>query len=138
MKKILALVILLSITAPVFATDWKVIFEKKYLDISSIERKGDIITFWTKFLRKDSKELAPGLNKPYWYILHHWNMDCANKKERIDTLAIYGLKGELIYSDDYTPEWNTIIPDTYADGFYNIFCSVPYDENPWLNPELLK
>lgn len=27
---------------------------------------------------------------------------------------------------------------TYANGFYNMFCSVPYDENPWLNPELLK
>ena len=125
MKKVLALFLVLLFSTPVFAAEWREIFEKKYLDISSIERKDDIITFWTKFLRKDSKELAPGLNKPYWYVIHHWNINCANKKERIDTLAIYGLKGEVMYSDDYTPEWNTIIPDTYADGLYSLFCIAP-------------
>ncbi len=133
MKKVLALFLVLLFSTPVFAAEWREIFEKKYLDISSIERKDDIITFWTKFLRKDSKELAPGLNKPYWYVIHHWNINCANKKERIDTLAIYGLKGEVMYSDDYTPEWNTIIPDTYADGLYSLFCIAPYEENPLLN-----
>lgn len=138
MKKILILFAVLLFAAPVFATDWKEIFEKKYLDISSIERKGDIITFWTKFLRKDAKEVFPINNKPYWFTINHWNIDCLNKKVRIDVMTAYDLKGDLMYSDEYNAEWDTIIPDTYADGFYNMFCSVSYDENPWLNPELLK
>ena len=132
MKKLLALFILLSITTPVFAAEWREIFEKKYIDISSIERKGDIITFWTKFLRKDPKELVPVLNKPYWYMIDRWNIDCVNKKERIDVVTVYDLKGDLIYSDEFNAEWGTIIPDTYAEGFYSLFCIAPYEDNPLL------
>lgn len=132
MKKILILFLLLGFVSPVFAAEWREIFEKKYIDISSIERSGDIITFWTKFLRKDAKEVFQINNKPYWYTISRWNIDCANKKERINVITAYDLKGDLMYSDEYNSEWNTIIPDTYADGFYRLFCLLPYEDNPLL------
>lgn len=133
MKKVLILFLLLGFVSPVFAAEWREIFEKKYIDISSIERNGDIITFWVKFLRKDSREVLPVLNKPYWYTIDRWNIDCLNKKERIDVMTAYGLKGDLIYSDEYNAEWNSIVPDTYSDLFYRLFCIVPYKDNPFLN-----
>lgn len=132
MKKVLALLLVLLFTSPVFAAEWREIFEKKYIDMSSIERSGDVITFWTKFLRKDAKEVFPINNKPYWYTISRWNIDCANKKERINVITVYDLKGDLMYSDEYNSEWNTIIPDTYADGFYRLFCLLPYEDNPLL------
>jgi hypothetical protein len=132
MKKILILLFLLVSASPVFAAEWREIFEKKYIDMSSIERSGDVITFWTKFLRKDAKEVFPINNKPYWYTISRWNIDCANKKARINVITVYDLKGDLMYSDEYNSEWNTIIPDTYADGFYRLFCLLPYEDNPLL------
>jgi len=132
MKKVLALLLVLLFASPVFAAEWREIFEKKYIDMSSIERSGDVITFWTKFLRKDAKEVFPINNKPYWYTISRWNIDCANKKERINVITVYDLKGDLMYSDEYNSEWNTIIPDTYADGFYRLFCLLPYEDNPLL------
>ena len=132
MKKVLALFLVLLFTAPVLAAEWKEIFEKKYIDISSIERSGDIITFWTKFLRKDAKEVFPINNKPYWFTINRWNIDCLNKKVRIDVMTAYDLKGDLMYSDEYNAEWDTIIPDSYSDLFYRLFCIAPYENNPLL------
>lgn len=128
MKKIFILFAVLLFAGPVFATDWKEIFEKKYIDISSINQKGNVISFWVKSLRKDSKDVFPLNNKPYWYSISRWNIDCMFKKERIDVMTVYDLKGDLIYSDEYNAEWNTIIPDTYSDGFYNLFCDAKVAE----------
>ena len=138
MKKFLILFILLVFVSPVFAANWVEVFEKNYLDVSSLEQHNNIVTFWVKSLRKDPKDVIPVLNKSYWFSLDRWNINCANKKERIDVVNVYGLKGELLYTDEYVPEWRTIVPDTYADGFYNMFCSVPFEDNPWFNPDLLK
>lgn len=131
MKKILYLFILLFITLPAFSAEWIEIFEKQYVDMSSIavNLKTDNIEFWVKSLRKDPKEVCPLTNKPYWYSMNKWSMNCHNRTERIEAMAVYDLQGKLIYSDNYKPEWNEIIPDTYADGYYRLFCSVPFDKN---------
>jgi hypothetical protein len=39
----------------------------------------------------------------------------------------------LIYSDDVVSDWNEIIPNTYAEGYYRLFCIALYKDNPSLN-----
>lgn len=138
MKKFLILLTLVLLFGiPAHCADWIEIFEKTYIDISSIElnHSKNIIKFWIKSLRKDPKDTMPnfeGKEMPYWYSINKIAIDCNNKKSRVEVIAVYGLKGDLIYSDEYIPDWNTIIPDTYFDGYYRLLCSVPFTQNPLL------
>ncbi|MBR6099436.1 hypothetical protein IKP85_06785 [bacterium] len=138
MKKILILILLLFVTTPVFAAQWLELFEKKYIDIESIDVNENykIVKFWTKNLRKDPKEKFPnymGKMTDYWYSMNRWNIDCINQKSRIETYTVYDLKQNIIYSDNNV-DWNPIIPETYADGYYRVFCMVDFKENPLINP----
>ena len=138
MNKVIILFILFLISVNVcFATEWYEIFEKQYLHLTTIEPhyKDNSVIFWVKALRKDASEKIPnekGETVPYWYSMAKWHLDCINKKERIEVLAIYDLKQKPIFWDETIPEWNTIVPDTYADGFYRLFCLLPFNENPLL------
>lgn len=135
MKRILTsiiITILLSLQfLPVFAANWTEIFEKQYVDLESIKinKKDNTVQFWVKALRKDPKELFD--DKPYWYMINKWNISCY-KYSRIESINVYDLNEKIIYSDSYIPKWNDIIPDTYADGYYRLFCLIPFEQNPLL------
>jgi len=137
MKKVLILFLLMFLSVPAFAANWVEIFEKKYVDIESImtDNQYKIVKFWTKNLRKDPKEKFPnyyGQMVDYWFSMNYWNIDCTNKKSRIVSYNVYDLNQKIIYSDDNNLDWNEIIPETYADGYYRLFCLVPFDNNPLL------
>lgn len=135
MRKVLLIILcLILVSLSANAAQWIEIFEKQYVDMSSIEITPKInnIQFWVKALRKDPKEVFPVTNKPYWYTVNKWSMNCNSKTERIEAMAVYDLQGKVVYSDNYKPEWNEIIPDTYADGYYRLFCLIPFEENPIL------
>lgn len=139
MKKILFVLFLLIVfISPVFAANWVEIFEKKYIDMSSLEPdyNSNTIMFWVKNLRKDPNDTFPnfeGKNVPYWYSMAQWQLDCTNKKSQIHAYAIYDLKQEVIFSTEHLSDWGTIIPETYADGYYRLFCIAPFKDNPILN-----
>ena len=103
---------------PAFAVnkDYIEIYEKQYLNTKRIDlyKSLDIVSFWVKSLNKEPK------NKEYW-------LPTAS-----GTLVFYDLKGQPIDQSDDVTEWTNIVPDTYADGYYRLFCLVPYDENPIL------
>lgn len=139
MKKFIFLIIgVLILALPVLAADWKEIFEKKYIDFETITVNDydKTIRFWEKALRKDVNDKYDG--KPYWYTMSKFAISCSSKQSRIEAFAIYDLKGKILYSDNYKPEWNEIFPDTYADGYYRLFCIVDFLQNPLLNPNLKK
>ena len=56
----------------------------------------------------------------------------------MESFTVYDLKQNIIYSDDKATEWHHIIPDTYMDGYYRLFCLVPFEENPLLNEQLTR
>lgn len=135
MKKFLILFITLIILSPfVLAANWFEIYEKQYIDTESIEvyPKTNIVKFWVKTLRKDPNEKI--LGKDYWYMINKWALNCSDKKVSIQAIAVYDLKEKLLVSDSsssyYT--WDEIIPDSYADGFYRMYCLLPFDDNPLL------
>ena len=135
MKKILAFILFLMLSAlPCFAAKWAEIFEKQYIDFETVNPNEEYktIQFWVKALRKDPKEVFPLTNKPYWYSVSKWNIDCEHRLSRIENINVYDLQKKLVYSDDYIPDWNEIVPDTYADGYYRLFCLIPFADNPIL------
>lgn len=146
MKKLLVLFSLLCMALPCFATnpDYIELFEKTYLNVNRIDvyKSLNVVSFWIKSLNKNPKDKAnwfakaDGSSVQWWYTLGNIQIDCKNRKSRTATLAIYDLKGMPLDTSDNITEWNTIIPDTYADAYYNLFCLVPYDENPLINKEL--
>lgn len=136
MKKfLLVLLFMIFCINSCYASIWVEIFEKQYLDVDSIvtNETSHNIKFWIKALRKNPKDMVPMVNKPYWYTLNLWNIDCENRYSRIESIYVYGLKNEILYSDSYIPDWNAIAPDTYAEGYYRLFCLLPFKENPIIN-----
>ena len=124
MKKFLILALFFVILSPfAIASDWFEIFEKQYIDFSSIQisPQTKTIKFWVKKLRTNPKEKFLGID--YWYAMNKWSISCSTRQSRIESVTIYDLKKQVIYSDDTIPEWNEIVPDTYAEGYYKILCS---------------
>lgn len=125
--------LLILLFSSCFASNWLEIFDKKYVDFDSVTKKYDVVSFWTKNLRDDPKDKF--MNKDYWFNLAHWRIDCNNKKSYIDELIFYDSKKNIIgapYKAGY-PDWSAIIPDSYVEGYYRMFCLIPLEENPLLN-----
>ncbi len=133
MKKIFIFTYLfLFFACPAFSARWGEIFEKKYIDLETItpNYQEKTLTFWTKDLRKNASDKI--LGKDYWFIMNKWEISCSDKMSRIRSIYIYDLQNNLIYEDTTVPSFNEIVPETYADGYYRLFCLVPFDENPFL------
>lgn len=131
MKKIIALCCLLFLISPVFASEWKSLFEKKYIDFETISYNDNEISFWHKTLRTDPKEKIDG--QDYWFVLSKYTFNCKTQKIKTEAIGVYDLKGLPIMTHDFEEEWETIYPDTYIDAYYRMFCLVPFEDNPLLN-----
>ena len=131
MKKLLITFLLFALLPLANAAQWVEIFEKQYVDLTTIEvnTKTGIVNFWVKALRKDPSDKFGGLD--YWYTMDKWALNCSTKKSKIEAIAIYDLKQKLIFSNESFTQWDSIIPETYADGYYRLFCLAPFDENPF-------
>lgn len=132
MKKIFLLILLFSLTLPTFSANWFEMFEKDYIDTTSIEvnTRDRIVSFWRKTLRKDSKEKFNG--KDYWFTMSYMQISCNDRMSNINYIAVYDLQNEVISSGNLGSEWTKIIPDTYVDGYYRAFCIWKFEENPLL------
>lgn len=133
MKKILILALLLIFSSPVFATNWFEFFDKQYIDIETIKLDNDIVSFWVKKYNQNKRDKLPVINKKYLYSVDKWNINCKEEKSKIVAINVYDLKENLIYFNNVVFDWNEIIPNTYAEGYYRLFCLAPYKDNPFLN-----
>ena len=131
MKKIICTLLLLGACLPVFAAKWGEIFEKKYIDLETItpNYQYKTVTFWTKDLRKNASDKI--LGKDYWFTMNKWEISCNDKMSRIRSIYVYDLQSNLMFEDTTVPSFNEIIPENYADGYYRLFCLVPFDKNPF-------
>ncbi len=131
MKK-LSIILLLCLNC-CFASKWVDIFENQYLDFDSIvpTYTTNVISFWIKKYPANKKEKFE--NKKYLFSVHKMDIDCKNKKSRISATAVYDKNRKLIYNTEEVSNWDLIIPDTYADGYYRLFCLIPFSDNPLIN-----
>lgn len=122
MDKIFLIIICCFVILPCFSTEWVQTGAKRYIDKSSIDRSNfGYVRFWEKALNDGTKEDVDG--KKIWYTMGYYDLKCSNKTSRILSLAVYDIKGKLIFSDtnSKTP-FEPIIPETYTESYYNIFC----------------
>lgn len=122
MKKIFIILYLLS--ACCYASLWVEIFPKNYVDLSTVQYNGRIVSVW-------AKELNPGNwkqinNKKVWYTIIKYDADCFYRKMKIVNLTSYDLKGNLIDNIDASVfgTWDNVVPDTVGEMKYNYFCSL--------------
>ncbi len=138
MKKILlVLYFCFNLTLSVFATDWKQIDDKLYIDIDSIESYSERyetgntrkFSFWIKSLNDSSSyftKIEKAYNKKIWYLLSKNIVDCNEKMIANKSFVIYDLKSQVIDSNEeyiYPGSWNSIVPDSIGELYYSNICT---------------
>lgn len=57
------------------------------------------------------------------YSISLYELDCANKKERILSAVTYSDDGNVLSSESVSePQWHSIIPDSFGEIFYGTVC----------------
>lgn len=123
MKKFSLVIFIIVSIVPVFAADWKEIYPKNYIDVSSITWDRYVVSFWTKSLNPG--DVKPINNKKVWYRNYYIALNCKEKKLAFKSIVYYDLQGKVIDSidvDDLLLQWHNVVPDTTGDLFYQSFC----------------
>ena len=136
MKKNLffVLIALTTITLSVFAADWVQIYEKIYLDASSLNEysyslnydNDRIYSIWSKMLN-DGKEqwkiLEKAAGKKVWYNKTFYVVNCTKKELATKSVIWYDLKDNVVdnYDSNYL-DWRSVIPETVGEGIYVNVC----------------
>lgn len=131
MKKFLILLGIFCITLPVSAINWFKVDEKNYIDFDSLlhippmyldnlEFRGREWEFWVKRLNNND---IPNYNgQRVWFIMAKNHINCSNRYSNILSLNVYNLKGQVINTYDGNLGKSAIIPGTYMDFYYQLFC----------------
>lgn len=124
MKKLLLILLLLLFTNICYASLWAEFYPKNYIDLSTIQHSGRIVTVWTKELNPGNWQLAK--NKKIWFAITKYSADCIYRKIKIMNLTNYDLKGNPIENFDTSAyaTWDDVIPDSVGEVKYNYFCSL--------------
>lgn len=121
MKKFLVILLLVIFTLPIYATNWKEIYPKIYIDYDSWDYSNGLTTVWVKSLNPGNWDLMD--NKKVWYSLDRIQFDCTQKFYSFKFISSYDLKGSVIDSVTVQyPKWNIIPPDTVIDMKYRAVC----------------
>lgn len=136
MKKnlIFVSVAILTFTCCVFAADWVQIYEKIYLDASSLSpfdyyanyNNDRIYSVWSKWLNNGTetwKKLEKESGKKIWYNKTLYVINCTKKEFAIKSSVAYDLKENVVnsYNLDYL-EWLSITPETVGEIMYTNVC----------------
>lgn len=123
MKRIFILCLILFYTLPVFSADWIQVFDKDYIDRSSVKFKDSKVSFWVKSLNAGSWEFSKFYKDKLWYILHNLEIDCSKRTYKSKSFYVYNLKEECIDSQNFNyTNFDDIVPDTKIESYYMLFC----------------
>ena len=138
MKKNLFIIftILLTITNFVFAADWVQIYEKIYLDATSLSPyKYDLYKYnddrlysiWEKKLNDGTspwKDVEKLLGKKLWYNKSLLIVNCTKKEIATKSSIYYDLKNNVAYTyDNSYLDWISVAPETVGELNYTVVCS---------------
>lgn len=137
-KAVYSMAVFLVSTMPIsfsYAADWFYVNEgqdyKYYVDISSIEKSGDIISAWFKMSLK--KKARPDIIKGK--ALHESKFKYETKysthEGRTTNSVYYSYRGDVIYSDASYRVFEETIPETLGEGWsgflINLYKPLPSD-----------
>ena len=124
MKKLLLLLALLFLSMPAYATCWYEYSPKAYIDLDSLQKRGNIAIVWVKLLNDGN--IKPIDNKKIWFTQNSMYIDLKNKKTAIKDAYFYDLNRNQVQG--YTLEqlqWDVIVPDSMGDLLYEVVEKYP-------------
>ena len=135
MKNLLLITVaILTMACCAFAADWIQIYEKQYLDASSLAPYSYNLNFdndrlysiWSKNLNDGTQSwqlLEKYSGKKAWYSKTLWVVNCSKKEIAVKSTVWYDLKEDVIdsYNSNYL-DWKSITPETVGEGIYTDVC----------------
>jgi hypothetical protein len=121
--------------AGVYGADWRSyaktdLYECFYDAENMIRSSPDIVEVWTKseYTERGVIEMVKEFGKHYEnlsYSLELWEMNCAEKKDRLLSITAYSLEGNILYTDEaggHLPPWKIISRESVEESLYNALC----------------
>lgn len=126
------LLILILLSNPILAANWKQVGTKAYVDYDSYQHMQDVLysnryAIWEKRLNDGSenfKNIEKLKNKKSWYNLIRWGIDCNNKTVKVLDSIYYDLSGNVLdtYSSPTYAPWSSVAPSTVGEFYYDLLC----------------
>ena len=121
MKKLIAAFFLMFVTGS-YATEWVQVGVSQestlFIDKSSIQRSKGMVTFWSKFIFKEKKDVGNGLIDAQ---LNDMTLNCAERLMKENTIVTM-LDGKTVRNYKMPVEWVRVVPDSPASYIYEIMC----------------
>jgi hypothetical protein len=121
MKKLIAVFFLMFVTSS-YATEWVQAGVSQestlFIDKSSIQRSKGMVTFWSKFIFKEKKDVGNGLIDAQ---LNDMTLNCAERLMKENTIVTM-LDGKTVRNFKIPVEWVRVVPDSPVSYIYEIMC----------------
>jgi len=121
--------------AIVWGRDWKLfaetdLYECFYDANDTAPSSENIVDVWTKleYTKKGVNGIVAKFGKHYAdlsYSLELWEINCAEKKDRILSITEYSAEGKILYADsaeDKLPAWKIIPRQSVDESLYKAVC----------------
>ncbi len=121
--------------AAVWGEDWKLyaktdLYECFYNAEDMIRSSQDTVRVWTRseYTEKGRTEMVKKSGKHYGnlnYSLELWEINCAEKKDRLLSIAAYSAEGNILYTDQAgsrLPRWKIISRKSVEERLYEALC----------------
>ena len=89
-----------------------------FIDKPSVQRSKGMVTFWSKFVFKEKKDVGNGLIDVQ---LDDTTFNCAERQIKENTI-ITMLDGKTVRNYKMPVEWTRIVPDSPVAYLYEIMC----------------
>ena len=93
-----------------------------FIDKSSVLRSKGMVTFWSKFVFKEKKDVGNGVIDVQ---LDDMTLNCAERQIKVNT-SITMLEGKTVRNYKMPVEWTRIVPDSPVAYIYEIMCQGKY------------
>ena len=118
-----------------FAADWVQLYEKVYVDASSLSQynynmnfdNDRIYSIWSKMLNDGTnawKDMEKSTGKKIWYNKSLQVVNCTKKEFAIKSTVSYDLNENTVESyDSGILYWQSVVPETVGEEIYLFVCS---------------
>jgi len=121
--------------AEAWAEDWRLytetdLYECFYDAEDTIRSSEDKVKVWTKleYTQRGVIEMVKKFGKHYGTLSHSlelWEINCAEKKDRLLSITAYTAEGNILYTDQAgsrPPPWKVISRESVEESLYKVSC----------------
>jgi len=133
--KFLSVALIFSCHAEVWGADWKLfaetdLYECFYDAEDATPSSNNVVDVWAKleYTKKGISGIVEKFGKHYAdlsYSLELWEINCAEKKDRILSITEYSAEGKILYANSANgraPAWKIIPRESVDESLYKAVC----------------